>query len=66
MLSNSRVSVGFKMIGGYSLLPRNERKVAEFTVSIALASLGPILVKVFTEFVSDVHGVRYCFAMGFK
>ena len=27
------------------MLPRNERKVAEFTVRIALTSLGPILVK---------------------
>ena len=33
------------MIEGSSLLPRNKRKVAEFTVGIALASLGPILVK---------------------
>ena len=27
------------------MLPRNERKAAEFTVGIALAKLGPILVK---------------------
>ena len=27
------------------MLPRNERKVAEFTVGIALARLGPMLVK---------------------
>ena len=27
------------------MLPRNEQKVAEFTVGIALASLGPIFVK---------------------
>ena len=27
------------------MLPRNEPKVAEFTVGIALASLGPIFVK---------------------
>ena len=34
-----------RMIGEYSLLPRNKRKVAEFTVGIALARLGPMLVK---------------------
>ena len=33
------------MIGGLSLLPRNERKVAEFTEGIALARLGPMFVK---------------------
>lgn len=44
MLSNSRVSVGFKMIGGQTLLERNEQKLAKITLGIALARLGPILV----------------------
>ena len=44
MLSSSRVSVGFRVIGGWLSSPRKERK-EEFTSGIALARLGPILVK---------------------
>ena len=62
MLSNSRVSVGFKMIEGQTLLARKEQKLAKFTLGIALARLGPILV--FTEPVSDVNGICDLFFPG--
>jgi len=44
------------------LLARNEQKLAKFTLGIALARLGPILV--FTESVSDVNGICDCFSQG--
>ena len=44
MFPSSLELVGFKVIGVLLLLSRNERKLV-FTVGIALAKLGPILMK---------------------
>ena len=65
MLSSSHGLVGFRVIGGRLTSPIKEL-AEELTSRISPAKLGPMFSKVFTEFISNFLGIRYCFTLRFK
>ena len=65
LLSPSRGSVGFRVAGGRLTSPIKEL-TEELTSRIAPAKLGPMLVKVFTEIISNFLEIRYRFTLRFK